>query len=528
MTNKSRRRLRDPKRLLCAVLLLLTLLSAAFPLCCGEISDPEKSETEDPGATPGLTLDDFSRKKLGILTGSIHDGFAKKRLPEAELLYFSSVSDEATALLSGAIDGFPMDILTVGALMAENPSVTYVDEPFDYIPSSFAFPKNDRGEKLCAEMDAFLAKIEADGTLASLQDKWIAPDAGDHPLDLSSLHGDETLVFATSCAGKPNSYYFEGAPTGYETEIAVLFCREYGYGLQIAVTDFAGIIPGLAGGKYDFGADGIAVTEERKQSVNFSVPDYEAAVVLAVLKTQTGQESAGFFSRLAESFRKTFIREQRWKLIVSGIVTTLIISLGAALLGTLLGFGLCMLRRMRSPVIHGITTVYIRIMQGTPILVLLMILFYIVFAKSEVSGELIAVIAFSLNFAAYTCEIFRSGIDAVDKGQTEAALAIGFTAPQTFLRVVLPQAAINFLPVYKGEFISLVKMTSIVGYIAVQDLTKMSDIIRSRTYEAFFPLIATAVIYFLLSGALTALLGTIEIRIKPDRVNRKVKGAPKK
>ena len=124
----------------------------------------------------------------------------------------------------------------------------------------------------------------------------------------------------------------------------------------------------------------------------------------------------------------------------------------------------------------------------------------------------------------YTSEMMRSGIETVDKGQNEAALAMGYTKIQTFFKIIFPQAARNFLPVLKGEFISMVKMTSVVGYIAVQDLTKVSDIIRSRTMEAFFPLIVTAIIYFALANVMTAMISLVERRIEPKRRKRTVKG----
>lgn len=215
-------------------------------------------------------------------------------------------------------------------------------------------------------------------------------------------------------------------------------------------------------------------------------------------------------------------------MIVSGIETTIIISLTSALLGTLLGFALCMLNKTKSTAVHAFIKCFVRILQGTPIAVLLMIMYYIVFSGSGSSGLLVSIIAFSLNFAAYSSEIFKSGIDAVGVGQTEAALALGYTKSKAFFKIVMPQAATKFLPVYKGEFISLVKMTSIVGYISVQDLTRMSDIIRSRTYEAFFPLISTAIIYFIISYILSAILKAVEVKIEPDRKNRKIKGVEEK
>ena len=142
---------------------------------------------------------------------------------------------------------------------------------------------------------------------------------------------------------------------------------------------------------------------------------------------------------------------------------------------------------------------YISVLRGIPVVVLLMLIFYVVFASVNISPVLVAVLAFGMNFAAYVSEIFRSGIEGVDKGQSEAGIAMGFTRTQTFGFIILPQMIQRILPVYKGEFISLVKMTSIVGYIAVQDLTKASDIIRSRTFDAFFPLIMVAVLYFLIA-----------------------------
>lgn len=145
-------------------------------------------------------------------------------------------------------------------------------------------------------------------------------------------------------------------------------------------------------------------------------------------------------------------------------------------------------------------------MRGVPILVFLMIMFYIIFAKTGISGTWIAIFAFSLNLAAYVSEMFRTGINSVDPGQTEAGRAMGFSKVKTFLLIVVPQAVKQILPVYKGEAISLIKNTSIVGYIAIQDLTKVSDIIRSRTFDAFFPLIVISIIYLILAWLLGLLL----------------------
>jgi len=159
--------------------------------------------------------------------------------------------------------------------------------------------------------------------------------------------------------------------------------------------------------------------------------------------------------------------------------------------------------------------VFIGIVRGTPLLVLLMLIFYVVFASVNVDPLVVAIIAFGLNFAAYSAEIFRGGVESIDRGQTEAGLSMGFGRVATFVHIVLPQTVRRILPVYRGEFISLVKMTSIVGYIAVQDLTKASDIIRSRTFDAFFPLVLVAVLYFLIAWVLMLVLDHFERTTDP-------------
>lgn len=227
-----------------------------------------------------------------------------------------------------------------------------------------------------------------------------------------------------------------------------------------------------------------------------------------------GSPSA-WFSSVSEGFYRNVIHERRYMLILDGIKTTATISVWAILLGTLLGGLICRMRMARSAWLEVPARLFIAILRGTPLLVTLMIAFYVVFASVNVDPVWVAIVAFGANFAAYVSEIYRTGIEGVDHGQTEAGLALGFTRAQTFLHVVAPQALRRILPVYKGEVISLVKMTSIVGYIAVQDLTRAADIIRSRTFDAFFPLVMVAILYFLISWILLIALTALEHHLNP-------------
>lgn len=224
-----------------------------------------------------------------------------------------------------------------------------------------------------------------------------------------------------------------------------------------------------------------------------------------------------FLQRVADSFYNNVVHESRYLLIVSGLKVTGVISLLATVFGTLLGALICFMRMSKSKFLVDSARFYISIMRGTPVLVLLMIVFYVVFASVNINPVMVAILTFGANFAAYVSEMFRTSIESVDKGQKEAGIAGGFTAAQTYIYIVLPQALRQVLPVYKGEFISLVKMTSVVGYIAVQDLTKAGDIIRSRTFDAFFPLVMVAVLYFIVSWSLALALDCAGYRLEPKR-----------
>ena len=176
-----------------------------------------------------------------------------------------------------------------------------------------------------------------------------------------------------------------------------------------------------------------------------------------------------------------------------------------------------MLCRRGNRTANRITGVCLWLVQGMPGVVLLMVLYYIVFGNLSVSGLAVSVFGFTLTFGAAVFGLLKTGVGAIDRGQYEAAYALGYSDRQTFFRFILPQALPLVTGAYRGELVSLLKATAVVGYIAVQDLTKMGDIVRSRTYEAFFPLIAVTVIYFCLEGILSLITGRLETLLNPRR-----------
>ena len=225
------------------------------------------------------------------------------------------------------------------------------------------------------------------------------------------------------------------------------------------------------------------------------------------------------WKNFCDAFYLNFIKEDRWHYIADGLAVTLQITLLAALLGIALGLIVGIIRTTyektrKLKVLNFFCTVYLTVIRGTPIVVQLLIMYFVIFGNSRIDKVPVAVLAFGMNSGAYVAEIFRSGINSVDGGQMEAGRSLGFNYLETMLYIVLPQAFKNVLPTLCNEFIALLKETSVVGYIALQDLTKGGDIIRSRTYSSFMPLIAVAMIYLILVMILSHLIGILERRLK--------------
>lgn len=222
---------------------------------------------------------------------------------------------------------------------------------------------------------------------------------------------------------------------------------------------------------------------------------------------------------LKDKFIQNFIEQDRWRYLVDGLKTTLIITFLAVLIGIALGFVIAVIRTTHDKTgklkfLNLIAKVYLAVVRGTPVVVQLLIIWFVVFAYPTASLLVAAVITFGLNSAAYVAEIFRSGIMSIDNGQFEAGRSLGFNYIQTMIYIVFPQAFKNVLPALSNEVVVLLKETSVAGYIGVQDLTRGGDIIRSRTYEAFLPLLAVAIIYFTIVTVLTWLISKLERRLR--------------
>lgn len=225
-----------------------------------------------------------------------------------------------------------------------------------------------------------------------------------------------------------------------------------------------------------------------------------------------------FWQQLAFDFNRCFITDNRWNLLAKGILVTIEVSLVAVLLGILIGFLIALCNLSKNKFLKTIGGIYTDVIRGTPSVTQLMIIYFVIFASLDLPKWLIASIAFGINSGAYVSEIIRAGIQSIDKGQTEAGRSLGLNASQTMTRIVMPQALKNIFPALCNEFIVLIKETAIVGYVGLMDIQKAGDFIKSATFTAFMPLIATAIIYYVLIKILTLSLKKIEKALRKSEI----------
>jgi polar amino acid transport system substrate-binding protein len=483
----------------------------------------KSAEAQAGAPQPGklVSAGDLKDKRIGVMLGSAHDTYAVKTYPQAQILQYSTLADLALAVKTGKVDAALYDEVPLQDILREDPAIGVLGESLFSFNVGVGFHKNS--EELRQNFNRFLAAIKQNGVYADMVHRWIDQRETRMP-DIPHPPSSGTIVAGVSSGGAPFTFVQNNQMLGFDIELIKRFAASIGKDVTFADMEFGGLIAAVASGKVNLIAASIYITPERQKQINFSDSYFAMNNRVFALKSNIAsygaepsskRPSVSLLASLGNSFRSNIVEENRFLLIWDGLKTTVVISIFSTIFGTILGAIVCFMRMSRLRLLSVPAKLYITVLRGMPVLVLLMLIFYVVFASVHINPVLVAVIAFGMNFAAYVSEIFRTGIEGVDRGQSEAGIAMGFSRVKTFAYIVLPQTVIRILPVYKGEFISLVKMTSIVGYIAVQDLTKASDIIRSRTFDAFFPLIMVAILYFGISWVLMQALGYVEFSSNP-------------
>lgn len=465
------------------------------------------------------SIDDLKHARIGAWPECGYEQKAREVLPEAQFVGLDFISDLVQNLKQRKIDAFVLGKTYAENLKFEGVDVDYLPQSLGDVPISYVFPKNEHGYKLCSQMNEFLDKVEASGELDMLRNKWLHSDESKRTFTKSNLSGENgTLKITTDAQGTPFEYLRDGQVVGFEIELLDKFCAAYGYDYEIKVDLFETLLVEVTTGKIDIGMNAIEILPEREKSMLFANPtDIEPTV--AVINTETSSKE-NFFAGLENRIKTSLFNENRWQMILEGAGRTLAITLASIIFGTLLALAVYMLYREGNLRVNKIIDEIYKTLQGVPTMVLLLIFYYIVFANVDLPASIVAVVVFSIVMSISVFIILKDGANSISKGQMEAALSLGYSGRRAFLKFILPQIVRNSFRQYQLTLNIMLMETAIVGYISVQDLTRVADLIRARTYDAFVPLITITIVYLLLSRLLLFATARIEQRINPKNRSR--------
>ena len=456
---------------------------------------------------------DLQGAVIGVQLGTTSDGLVtelEKKGDGTKVERYNKGADAIQALRQGKIDCMVTDEAPAKAFQRVNPSLRILPETFD--ESGFAICVGKDHEKLQQALNRAIRQLQADGTIDSIVQRHLVrgmpvaytPKTTDikklNHVGLSKLGLEKSIRFATNATFEPFEYYQAGKIVGIDVDVAHAIGDYLGVDVEILDMEFDAIITSVQMGKADAGIAGITVTPEREKNINFTDTYTDVRQVIIV---NTSTEAIGNEQGIVDKFKSCFVEDGRYQYLLQGLGNTLLITFFAIILSVVLGTLIAIVRSTHERQgnlrwLDMLCQVYLTIIRGTPTMVQLLIIYYVVFASADVNKVFVAVIAFGLNSAAYIAEVIRSGIMSVDKGQMEAGRSLGLTYSKTMRLIILPQAFKNVLPAMGNELITLLKETSISGYIGLVDLTKGSDIIRSITYEAMLPLGVVACIYLVI------------------------------
>ena len=485
------------RRLTLLAAALLLLLGAALLTGCGS------------GDSVITSAADLNGRTVALYTDSMVYHVLVSDYPEIRTLSMTSVSDMLLALRQNKIDAFCMDRPSAAALQKTEGGIAILDEGICQCHSVAYFSDSDQSDTLREQFNAMLADLESDGTLAELEEKWFYGEEEPEGLDFSTLTGENgTVRVGLGCDNYPHLYLAGEKPAGYEAELLYRFCERYGYAAELHCVSWDAMATGTATGLYEIGFGNIMYSGEYSSGVKPSEPLCEYDIVF-IVRDGSEEETEPLADRIRDGFTKTFVTEDRWKLIARGLGATAGLTALAVALGSVFGFAFYMVCRKGGRAARLAENAYLAIVQKLPSVLLLMIFCYVLFRNSSVPMFLISVFAFAFLFGADVLSALKTAVGAIDPGQRRAALALGYTERQAFYRLLMPQAMGLFLPAWRDGILALLKATAIVGYVAVQDLTMAANLIRARTFEPFLSLIAVAIVYFLLAWLLQWLAGRI-------------------
>lgn len=452
------------------ILAILICLSVAG---CGKDDDSKPLAVE--------SVEDLAGTTIGVqigTTGAIYAEDFVSENPGTEVIRYNKGADAVQALKQQKIDAVLIDEQPALAFVEKNNELTIADEEFAMEEYAIGIAKENT--ELLYQINDALEAIKVNGTMDEIVANYIGDEKGEHPYESPEglTRGNGTLTMATNVAFPPYEYYEDKTAVGIDIDMMQAIADYLNMDLVVSDMEFDSVIMAVQSGKADVAAAGLTVTEDRLKNISFSESYTTAKQVIIYNNGEKAEKMS-----LADKIYQTFIEKNRWQYIPKGLANTLLIT----------------------------------VFRGTPMVVQLLIMYYVVFAQTAVNPLIAAVIAFGLNSGAYLSEAIRSGIMAIEIGQFEAGRSMGFNYHETVRYIIMPQAIKVSLPAIFNEYIALLKESSIVGYIGLMDLTKAGDIIRSNTYEALVPLVSVALVYLVLVMIMTSFVSRLERRLKREK-----------
>ena len=481
-----------------SVVLVLSLASTLTLTACGS-KIPENTV---------FSVDDLAGKSVGVQLGTTGDIYVSDMESDGsgtKVERYNKGNDAIQALKQGKIDAVVIDAQPAKAFVAANNELMILDEEFVTEEYAICIAKNN--SSLTEKVNEALNVLIANGTVNTIINNYIGENASKEAYVPTSSGSNGTLTIAVNAYFEPYEYYSNGKVCGIDVDISNAIADYLNMKIDVEDMEFDSIITAVSSGKADFGISGITVTEERLKNIDFSIP-YTTSSQVVIVRNNDVKAS-------------DFIDDARYQYLLTGLRNTLIIAICAALIGIVIGFLIAIVRSNhdktgKMKVLNFLCNIYLTVIRGTPTMVQLLIIYYVIFSSVHINKIVVALLAFGINSGAYVAEIFRSGIMSIDNGQFEAARSLGLNYRQTMIQVILPQAFKNVLPALANEFIVLLKETSISGYIGLNDLTRGGDIIRSITYDPMLPLFGVALIYLVLVVILSSLVKKLERRLRSN------------
>ncbi len=460
------------------------------------------------------SLDDLKGKVIGVQLGTAED-LTASTIEDSTVEEYNSPYDCIQALLQDKVDAVIMNDKAAEAFLAINDSLLILEQPLADDESAICISKQNT--ELKAKINKVIADIKADGTLENIIDHYFNDSEYEYVSDTTLDRSNGVLKVATNAEFEPYEYIENGQYVGIDMDLCRVIADRLNMSLEIDDMQFSSIITSVVTGKNDIGVAGMTITEERLKNVDFTDVIYSTSKQVAVVHKGNSSSISSFGDKLYQNF----IKDDRYKSLLQGLGVTLLITLFAEIIGLVLGLVIAFIRYTHDKlhilkIGNFIAKIYLAIIRGTPSVIQLLIIYYVIFASTSVNKIVIATIAFGINSGAYVSEIIRAGWNSIDSGQYEAGRAMGFSYFETMHLFILPQALKNVVPTLGNELIVLLKETAISGYIGIFDLTRAGDFIRSRTYEALLPLLSVALIYLIIVIIMSYFISLIERRLKKN------------